>query len=189
MVLGYCRVSTGGQSLDSQIEALKAAGAQRLFMEKVSGVKTDREALSKLLKSLDKDSVLLVTALDRLGRSLSQILNVMDIISNKGAKFKSLREPWADSTTDMGRFLINIISSVYQLDRSLILSRTADGRKRALANNVKFGRKLKLTQYQRNEAIRRYQGGESFSAIAKSFNVTHPTISRLIKTNSHDINV
>jgi DNA invertase Pin-like site-specific DNA recombinase len=185
MILGYCRTSTVGQPLNGQIEALTEAGAEKLFTEQVSGVKSDREALSRLLRQVKRDDVVIVTALDRLGRSLKDVLIVLETISKKGAKFKSLREAWADSTTEMGQFLINIIGSVSQLERSLILARTAEGRKRAMAHGVKFGRKLTLTSYQQQEAVRRYDAGESFSQIAKSYNVTHPTISRIVHMNKN----
>src|SRR5437899_2453742 len=92
-VYGYARVSTDGQTLDAQRDELKAAGADKVFSEKQSGAKTDREELAKLLKKLQPDDVLLVTKLDRLARSLRDILNVLQSISDKGVKFKVLSDP------------------------------------------------------------------------------------------------
>src|SRR5262249_31939823 len=153
-------VSTDGQSVELQTEQLLKAGASKVFAEKVSGAKTDRQELRKVIKALKQDDVLIVTKLDRLARSLRDILNVLDIISKNGAKFKSINEPWADTTTDMGKFLTNILGSVAELERSLILQRTSEGRQRAMVNGVRFGRKPSLDDYQRQEAIRRKQNGE-----------------------------
>lgn len=178
-VFGYARVSTDGQTLDAQISTLKDQGCEKIFSEKVSGAKTDRKQLLKALSVLSSGDVLLVTALDRLGRSLRDILNVLDEISKRGVKFKSLKEPWADTTTDLGKFLTQVVGSVAELERSLILGRTEEGKRRARDRGVKFGRKPKLTDFQRQEAIRRLQAGEAQMDIARSYNISQPTISRL----------
>jgi DNA invertase Pin-like site-specific DNA recombinase len=178
-ILGYARVSTDGQTLDNQVAQLRAAGADKIFSEKESGAKTDRLELRKGIKALRQDDILIVTKLDRLARSLRDILNVLDIISKNGAKFKSICEPWADTTTDMGKFLTNILGSVAELERSLILQRTSEGRVRAMANGVKFGRKPKLTIHQRQEAVKRREAGETLTDIGKLFNVSYQTIGRL----------
>ena len=178
-ILGYARVSTDGQTLDAQLCQLREAGAEKVFSEKVSGAKTDRQELRKVLRALKQDDVLIVTKLDRLARSLRDILNVLDTISRNGAKFKSINEPWADTTTDMGKFLTNILGSVAELERSLILQRTSEGRQRAMANGVRFGRRPSLDDYQRQEAIRRKEAGELMVDIARSYKVSRQTIGRL----------
>jgi hypothetical protein len=133
MIVGYARVSTDGQTLDSQQAALRAAGADKVFAEKISGAVTDRKALSKAIAELNAGDVRVVTRLDR-------------------------------SIAD---------------ERELIRARTDDGRKRAQARGVKFGRKPKLSQFQIAEAIARRRAGEALIDIGRSYNVSHSTISRL----------
>jgi hypothetical protein len=98
-IFGYARVSTDGQSLESQLAALKAAGAEKVYSEKQSGAKTDRAALTKVLAVLSAGDVLVVTRLDRLARSTRDLLNVLATVSERGAGFRSLGDPWADTTT------------------------------------------------------------------------------------------
>jgi DNA invertase Pin-like site-specific DNA recombinase len=101
MIIGYGRVSTDGQSLEAQEALLKAAGAERIFAEKISGAITDRKALAKAIAALGPGDVLLVTRLDRLARSTRDLLNAIDTISRAGAKFRSLADAWADTTTPL----------------------------------------------------------------------------------------
>jgi DNA invertase Pin-like site-specific DNA recombinase len=179
VIVGYARVSTDGQTLETQQEALKAAGATRLFAEKQSGIKTDRKALGQCLASLEPGDTLLVAKLDRLARSTRDLLNTLDAIAKAGATFKSLNDSWADTTTPHGRLMLTILGGLAEFERHLILSRTAEGRVRAKANGVKFGRHPKLTKHQREEAMARREAGETLTAIAQSYNVSHMTISRL----------
>src|SRR5439155_26941902 len=102
MIIGYARVSTDGQTLDAQQASLKAAGAERIFAEKISGAITDRKALAHAIKALGTGDILLVTRLDRLARSTRDLLNILDQISKAGAKFKSLADAWADTSTMHG---------------------------------------------------------------------------------------
>lgn len=180
MIIAYARVSTDGQSLDAQHAALAAAGAERVFAEKVSGVVTDRKALARAIAALGAGDVLLVTRLDRLARSTRDLLNVLDAIARAGAGFRSLADAWADTTTAHGKLMITILGGLAEFERSLILSRTAEGRVRAKARGVKFGRKLKLNAHQRREAIARREAGETTVEIARSYNVSHSTVSRLL---------
>src|SRR5262245_4008850 len=106
MIIGYARVSTDGQELEGQQASLKAAGAERIFSEKVSGTVTDRKALAKALTALGSGDILLVTRLDRLARSTRDLLNILDMISKAGAKFRSLADAWADTTTPHGELMI-----------------------------------------------------------------------------------
>src|SRR5262245_42716436 len=102
MIVGYARVSTDGQSLEAQQAALNGAGATRTYSEKISGAVSDRKALGKALRELQTGDVLLVTRLDRLARSTRDLLNILDTISRAGAKFRSLADAWADTTTPHG---------------------------------------------------------------------------------------
>jgi DNA invertase Pin-like site-specific DNA recombinase len=178
-VYGYARVSTDGQTLDAQRAALKAAGAEKIFAEKESGAKTDRKALYAALKVLEASDVLLVTRLDRLARSTLDLLNTLDAIGKAGAGFRSLADTWADTTTPHGKLMITILGGLAEFERSLILARTGEGRARAMARGVKFGRKPKLSPFQIGEAKRRRDAGESHTEIARSYNVSHQTIGRL----------
>jgi DNA invertase Pin-like site-specific DNA recombinase len=178
---GYARVSTDGQTLDAQQATLKAAGAVKVFSEKETGIKTDRAALAKAVAILQNGDVLLVTKLDRLARSTMDLLNTLAAISKRGAAFKSLGDPWADTTTPHGKLMITVLGGLAEFERHLILSRTSEGRKRAMVRGVKFGRKPKLTKHQRDQALVRRAAGEPLTEIAKTFNVSHMTISRLCR--------
>jgi len=178
-LFGYARVSTDGQSLTAQVAELKAAGCTEIFQEKISGAKTDRKQLARLIDRLAESDVLLVTRLDRLARSTRDLLNVLAAVADKDAGFKSLRDNWADTTTPHGRLMLTVLGGLAEFERELIRSRTSEGRERAKAKGVRMGRKPKLTHHQRQEAIARREAGESLVGIARSYNVSHSTISRL----------
>jgi len=120
MVIGYARVSTDGQSLEAQQASLKAAGAEKIFAEKISGTVTDRKALAKALAAIGSGDILLVTRLDRLARSTRDLLNVLDTVSKAGARFKSLADAWADTTTPHGELMITILAGLATFERHLI---------------------------------------------------------------------
>lgn len=178
-LFGYARVSTGAQSLAAQVAELKAAGCTHVFQEKVSGAKSDRAQLGKVMAQLATSDVLVVTRLDRLARSTRDLLNVLGAIGDKGAGFRSLRDTWADTTTAHGRLILTVLGGLAEFERELIRSRTGEGRERAKARGVAFGRKPKLTPHQRSEAIARREAGEALADIGRSYNVSHSTISRL----------
>jgi DNA invertase Pin-like site-specific DNA recombinase len=177
--IGYARVSTDGQTLDAQQAALKAAGATEVYSEKVSGAVTERKALARAIASLWADDVLMVTRLDRLARSTRDLLNVLDAVAKRNAGFKSLADAWADTTTPHGRLMLTVLGGLAEFERELIRARTDEGRKRAQARGVQFGRKPKLTTHQRREALERRGRGEALVDIARSYAVSHSTISRL----------
>jgi DNA invertase Pin-like site-specific DNA recombinase len=120
-----------------------------------------------------------VTRLDRLARSTRDLLNVLAAIADRGAGFRSLADAWADTTTPHGRLMLTVLGGLAEFERELIRARTGDGRARAKANGVRFGRKPKLTPHQIAEALRRREAGESLVSIARSYNVSHSMISRL----------
>ena len=179
MIVGYARVSTDGQTLDAQLASLKAAGATKVYSEKVSGAKTDRRQLANAIASLAAGDVLLVTRLDRLARSTSDLLNALATIAAKGAGFRSLADTWADTTTAHGRLMLTVLGGLAEFERELIKARTGEGRTRAKARGVKFGRPNKLSEYQIREALARRENGESLVDIGRSYAVSHSTISRL----------
>ena len=179
MIIGYARVSTDGQTLDAQETALRSAGAEKVFAEKISGAVTDRRQLSRAIAELSEGDVLLVTRLDRLARSTRDLLNVLASISDKVAGFKSLADPMIDTTSPHGKLIIAVLGALAEFERSMILARTSDGRKRAMDRGVRFGRKPKLSPFQIAEALTRRANGEALTDIGRSYGVSHSTISRL----------
>jgi DNA invertase Pin-like site-specific DNA recombinase len=177
--LGYARVSTDGQSLESQDASLRAAGAERIYAEKVSGAVTDRKALAKAIASLHEGDTLLVCRLDRLARSTRDLLNVLAQVSEKGAGFRSLADPMIDTTSPHGKLILAVLGALAEFERSMILATTSEGRARAQARGIRFGRKPKLSQFQIAEALRRRAEGEALADIGRSYGVSHSTISRL----------
>jgi DNA invertase Pin-like site-specific DNA recombinase len=178
-ILGYARVSTLDQHLTGQLETLTAAGATTIFREKISGARADRPQLAKLMAALKAGDILLVTKLDRLGRSTRELLDLIERIGKAGASFRSLGDPLWDTSSSQGRLLSTLLAAIAEFERDLIRERTGDGRRRALAKGIKFGRKPKLSDYQRKEAVKRRAAGETLSEIAKSYAVDISMISRL----------
>jgi DNA invertase Pin-like site-specific DNA recombinase len=178
-IYGYARVSTDGQSLASQDAELRAAGCAKVYAEKISGARSDRPELGKVLKRLETGDVLVVTRLDRLARSTRDLLNTLADIAERGAGFKSLHDAWADTTTAHGRRMLTVLGGLAEFERELILARTSDGRARAKARGVRFGRPSALTAHQRQEALERLAQGEAQADVARSYDVSQATISRL----------
>jgi len=179
MNYGYARVSTDGQSVEAQVRQLTAAGCKKVFRETASGAKADRAQLRRAVRQLEAGDVLMVTRLDRLARSTRDLLNTLATITSKKAGFRSLGDAWADTTTSHGRLMLTVLGGLAEFERDLIRVRTSEGRERAKARGVKLGRKPKLTDHQRREAIKRRDCGETTADIARSYNVHHSTISRL----------
>jgi DNA invertase Pin-like site-specific DNA recombinase len=177
--IGYARVSTQDQNLSGQLDALKAAGAETIYREKISGARADRPQLAKLMATIKAGDVVLVTKLDRLGRSTRELLELIERIGKAGAVFRSLGDPLFDTSSAQGQLLATMLAAIAQFERSLIAERTGEGRKRAQAAGVQFGRKRKLSDYQRQEALKRRAAGETLSEIAKSYAVDVSMISRL----------
>jgi DNA invertase Pin-like site-specific DNA recombinase len=129
-VYGHARVSTNGQDLAAQEAELMAAGCAKVFKEKVSGAKTDRAELAKVLHKVERGDVLVVTRLDRLARSTRDLLNVIAALTERGAGFKSLKDTWADTTSPHGRLMLTVLGGLAEFERELIGARTGEGRKR-----------------------------------------------------------
>jgi DNA invertase Pin-like site-specific DNA recombinase len=179
MIYGYARVSTDGQNVDAQVKQLRAADAAKVYRETASGAKTERAQLCRVLARLDAGDVLMVTRLDRLARSTRDLLNTLATVAGKGAGFRSLGDAWADTTTPHGRLMLIVLGGLAEFERELVRVRTSEGRVRAKARGVKLGRTPKLTPHQKREAIKRRDAGEATREIARSYNVSHSTISRL----------
>jgi DNA invertase Pin-like site-specific DNA recombinase len=151
----------------------------KIYAEKISGARSDRPELANVLRRIGTGDVLIVTRLDRLARSTRDLLNILDDIAKRGAGFKSLHDAWADTTSAHGRLMVTILAGLAEFERELILARTSDGRARAKPRGVKFGRPSALTVHQRSEAIQRLAQGEAQADVARTFNVSQATISRL----------
>jgi DNA invertase Pin-like site-specific DNA recombinase len=184
MKYGYARVSPGGknESVDAQARQLTKAGCKKVFRDvHVSGAKTDRAQLRKLLAGIEAGDVVMVTRLDRLARSTRDLLNTLGTIANRKAGFRSLGDTWADTTTSHGRLMLTVLGGLAEFERDLIRTRTSEGRARAAVRGQKMGRPPKLTLHQQREAIkRRDRGEESLTEIGRSYNVSAATISRLV---------
>jgi DNA invertase Pin-like site-specific DNA recombinase/predicted nucleotidyltransferase len=179
-IYGYARVSTDGQTLDAQLEALKAVGCDKIFREKVSGANADRAQLVRLLATIERGGVLIVSRLDRLARSTRDLLSIIDTLAQRGAAFRSLGDSWADTTTPHGRLMLTVLGGLAEFERELIRLRTGEGRTRAKARGVHMGRPPKLTPHQCREALQALANGTATQAdLVRRFNVSQSTISRL----------
>ena len=158
MKYGYARVSPGGksESVDAQARQLTKAGCKKVFRDvHVSGAKTDRAQLRRVIDQLEAGDVLMVTRLDRLARSTRDLLNTLAAITDRKAGFRSLADAWADTTTSHGRLMVTFLGGIAEFERDLIRARTSEGRARAKANGKHLGRPFKLTPHQQQEAIKR----------------------------------
>jgi DNA invertase Pin-like site-specific DNA recombinase len=179
MKIGYARVSTDGQTLDHQQSALRDAGCDQVFAEKVSGAKSDRQQLTSAIAALGQGDTLIVCKLDRLARSTRDLLNTLAAIAALAQPSNPSVILWADTTTPHGRLMLTVLGGLAEFERHLILARTSEGRQRAQQRGVRFGRKPKLTMHQQQEALARRANSEALVDIARSYAVSHSTISRL----------
>jgi DNA invertase Pin-like site-specific DNA recombinase len=178
--IGYARVSTTSQNLDRQIAALRSAGVDEIYREKASGKDTKgRPQLEKAIDALGTGDVLVVAEWDRATRSMLDGIAIIERIHARGSFVKVLDKPHLDLTTPLGRGLIALLSAMAEDERQRIVKRARDGLDAAKVRGAKFGRKQKLSEYQKAEALRRLDAGESARAIGKSYLVHHATVSRL----------
>lgn len=178
--LGYARVSTHGQVLDIQELQLRAEGCTKIYAEKESGINAKRPVLKQLLRDVKPGDIVIFAALDRLTREGPyRTLAILELITSRGATYRSLAEPWADTTTELGEVLAALVGYIARKTRQDIIRRTTAGRQRARAAGVKFGRRPKLSPQQQAQALSRRLAGESPEAIASSFKVSSSTILRL----------
>jgi DNA invertase Pin-like site-specific DNA recombinase len=179
MKIGYARVSTLEQNLDLQLRALEKAGCKKILREKVSGSNRERPQFQRMLDQIRVGDTIVVWKLDRLARSTRDLLETMDAIREAGARFMSLSEPWADTTTHAGKMIMTIFAGIAEFERDLIRERTGAGREAARKRGVRFGRPRKLSLDQEQLARRLVLEGKSASDIARTFNVHAATIYRL----------
>jgi DNA invertase Pin-like site-specific DNA recombinase len=179
-LIGYARVSTGGQTLDSQLEQLRAAGcsSRNTYREKVTGALPDRRELNRMLAKLAPGDVVTVTRIDRLARSTFDLFGIVKRIVDAKAQFRSLAEPWADTGTSTGRLMLAVLGGLADVERDLIRTRTAEGRSRAKTQGKHMGRPPSLTRSQQKEATRRRTQGATLQELADSYDRSISTMRR-----------
>ena len=177
LLVGYARVSTTQQETRLQLDALHAAGVTRVYQDKASAVAC-RPALEAALASMCPGDTLVVWKLDRLARSLSDLLRLIERLGHLGASFKSLTEP-VDTSTPMGVFVVQVLGAVAQLERSLIIQRTTAGIQSARARGVQWGRRPLLTETERLEVASIAEAGVPPGAIAAAYGISRPLVYHL----------
>ena len=181
LLMGYARVSTDAQDLLNQKEMLATAGCTRIFAEKITGARKNRQELTRMLDQLRSGDVVIVTRLDRLARSTKDLLDIAERIEASGAGLRSLAEPWADTTSPAGRMVLTVFAGLAEFERSLILERTKAGREAAMRRGVRFGPPTKLTKTQIKHAAKLIQEGRTMREVADLFGVHRSTLYRAIE--------
>ncbi len=180
MLIGYARVSTSEQETAAQVTALKAAGCERIYREKASGGRWDRPELHRLLDHLRKGDVLVVWKLDRLSRSLRDVLTIMERLAEAKAGFRSLTEA-IDTTTPAGRMMMQMVGAFAEFERAMLRERTKVGLEAARREGRIGGRRPKLTPQQQAEIVRMVSRGNKTAADAARLFSVHPaTVARLL---------
>jgi DNA invertase Pin-like site-specific DNA recombinase len=179
MKVGYARVSSLGQSLDTQIEKLTAFGCEKVFQEKRSGAtRQKREAVNAALEFCREGDVLVITKLDRLARSMFDLQEIAQTLDRKKVDFVVLDQN-IDTTTPAGRLTFHLLGAVAEFERDLIAERRNEGIEKAKAKGVKFGRAEKLTPAQVEEVRAARRAGESRKALMERFDISKSTFYRL----------
>lgn len=178
-LFGYARVSTSQQSLDIQIKALKEAGVRknRIFSDKITGSKVDREGLNLLRVKVEPGDVLIVKKLDRLGRDTADMINLIKEFDQLGVAIRFLDDGISTEGT-MGKMIVTILSAVAEAERARILERTNEGRIEAKAKGVKFGRKRSID---REKVFEMKAEGIGATAIAKQLNIGRSTVYKILE--------
>ncbi len=180
MIYGYARVSTEDQKADLQINALKKAECDYVYTDTISGSVKKRPELNRCLETLRPGDTLIVWKLDRLGRSLSHLVEVLSDLQKRGIAFRSLTEA-IDTETAAGRLMGHILGALAEFERTLIVERTQAGLKAAKKRGIKLGRKPSLSEDQRKHARELLDKGESPMAVAKLLNVCRATLYNSLK--------
>jgi len=186
MLVGYARVSTDGQNLDRQIDALKAVGVDSrvLYHEKITGTKKDRPELQRMLKELNEGDVVIITDLTRISRSTKDLLDIIEKIKNRGASIRSLKDTWLDTTSNnpYNDFLLTVMSGLSQLERDLISQRTKEGLVSAKARGRNGGRPSK--QNAKGDVVRALaDSGMKIVDIVKETGLSRSTVNRVLRDN------
>lgn len=186
MLIGYARVSTDDQDTAAQVTALKTAGCERIFREKASGGRWDRPELHRVLDQLRKGDVLVVWKLDRLSRSLRDVITIIERLGEVSAGFRSLTEA-IDTTTPAGRMMMQMIGAFAEFERAMLLERTKAGLDAARHEGRIGGRRPKLSVQQQSEIRKMIASGDKTAADAARLFKVHPaTVSRLMARASRN---
>lgn len=183
MLIGYARVSTQDQNLDLQIEALTKAGCKKVFDDKISGSRADRPGLAKALEILREGDTLVVWKLDRLGRSVKNLVDLVGELHKQGVQFKSLTDA-IDTGTTSGRFFFHVMASLAEMERELTVERTRAGLEVARQLGRKGGRKRQMTDSKIESAKKLLANGVPPRDVAKNLGVSVPTLYRWIPASA-----
>ncbi len=184
MLIGYARVSTQDQNLELQLDALTKAGCQKVFEDMLSGNRADRPGLSKALEMLREGDTLVVWKLDRLGRSVKQLVELVSDLHKQNIQFKSLTDS-IDTGTPSGRFFFHVMASLAEMERDLIVERTRAGLAVARQLGRKGGRKPKMTDSKLESAKKLLASGVPPKDVAKNLGVSVPTLYRWIPASTY----
>lgn len=181
MTIGYARVSTSGQNLDGQCDSLRQAGCERIYSEKISGVKAQRPELERMLDALREGDTVVITELTRLGRSVKELFAIIERVHEAGASIKALRETWLDTTTPQGNLLFTIFAGLSQFERDLIRQRTKSGLEAARARGRKGGRP-KVSSGKVETALKMYDSKlHTIEEITVATGISRATLYRAIE--------
>jgi DNA invertase Pin-like site-specific DNA recombinase len=183
MLIGYARVSTQDQNLDLQIDALTNAGCKKIFHEKTSGSRAERPEFSKALEALREGDTLVVWKLDRLGRSVKNLVDLVGELHNQGIQFKSLTDV-IDTGTPSGRFFFHVMASLAQMERELTVERTRAGLETARKLGRKGGRKRRMTDSKIESAKRLLANDMPPRDVALNLSVSIPTLCRWVPASA-----
>ncbi len=181
MKFGYARVSTTDQNLGMQVDALEAVNCEEIITEKVSSRTVERLAWEVLLGKLRKDDEIVVYRLDRIARSTSELLKIVEHLAKLEVGLTSIQEPWVNTTSAAGKMIITVMAGVAEFERDLIQQRAKDGRQAAVKRGVVFGRRSKLSQQQIGLIRSARSNGSSVTELAEAFQVSRDTIYRTLK--------
>lgn len=184
MLIGYARVSTQDQNLELQLEALAKTGCQKIFEDKLSGTRADRPGLTKALEIMREKDTLVVWKLDRLGRSVKQLVDLVNELHKRNIQFKSLTDA-IDTGTPSGRFFFHVMASLAEMERELTVERTRAGLEVARKLGRKGGRKPKMTESKVESAKKLLASGVPPRDVAKNLGVSIPTLYRWLPASSH----
>lgn len=183
MLIGYARVSTQEQNLDLQLEALTKAGCTKIFDDKISGSRTERPGLNQVLEILREGDTLVVWKLDRLGRSVKNLVDLVGELHKNGVQFKSLTDS-IDTGTSSGRFFFHVMASLAEMERELTIERTRAGLEVARQLGRKGGRKRQMTDSKIESAKKLLKSGVPPRDVAKNLGVSVPTLYRWIPAST-----
>lgn len=184
MLVGYARVSTVDQNLDLQRSALKEIGCEKLYQDQISGTKENRPGLGMALEVLKKNDTLVVWKLDRLGRTVKGLIDLINQLHQKGIHFKSITDN-VDTSTPAGHFFFHVMASLAQMERELMAERTKAGLAAAKAKGRVGGRKRKMTQSKIESAKQLLASGTLPRDVAQNLGISVPTLYRWVPASNN----